>query len=71
MIVDEIGIQSSAVVDVIEAVSYISSDLDPGHPIRENGEIRVSRVSDTLGEVSAMDVVVNKVNETSRNRSAA
>lgn len=61
--------QSSAMVDVVEPVSQVRRDLHSRDPIRQNCEIRVSRVSETICEASAINVIVNEVNVVSRNRS--
>lgn len=63
-------IQSSTVMDVIEAVSQVRRDLHSRHPIRQNREIRVSRVSETVRETGAFNVIVNEVNMVSGNRSS-
>ena len=56
-------------MDVIKPVSQVRRDLHSRDPIRQNREIRVSRVSETIREASAFDVIVDEVNVVSRNRS--
>lgn len=61
VVVDEAGFQSSAMVDVVEAVSEVRRDLHPRQPRGQNGEARVSRVSQALSEIHAVDELVREV----------
>lgn len=61
MIVNEIGIGSAAIVDVIEPVGDVSGDLHTRDPGGEYGEIRVFGVPEAVGEIDAGDVVVDEV----------
>lgn len=58
-------------VNIIETVSQISRYQHSRHPIRKYSKIRVFRVSKTIRKVSTMNIVINKVNIISRDRSAA
>lgn len=70
MVVDEIRLQPGEMVDVIEAMSEVGRNLHSRHPGREDRVARVSRVSETIGEVRPGDEFVHEIDTISRYRRA-
>lgn len=70
VVVDEIGPQSGAMVDVIKAVSEVRRDLHSREPGRENREARVFRVSKTTSKVRSRNEFVHEVDVVSGGGSA-
>lgn len=62
VVVDEIGVEAGEMVDVIEAVSEIGSDLHPRNPSGEIGEARVQRVSQAISEINTANEFIDEVN---------
>ncbi|KOM49395.1 hypothetical protein LR48_Vigan08g022200 [Vigna angularis] len=69
VVLDEIGVQTDFVVNVIECVSEIRGDLHSRHPCGENGEARVVPVAETIGEVGAVDEVIDEVDVVTKDES--
>lgn len=67
MVVDESGVETRTMVDVIEAVREVGGDLHPRNPGGEDGKIGVSRIPETFREACSGDEFVNQINVIPRN----
>lgn len=61
VVVDEAGVESRAVVDVIEAVREVGGDLQAREPCGQDGVARVVWVAEALGEAGSGDELVDEV----------
>ncbi|QHN95084.1 uncharacterized protein DS421_18g606480 [Arachis hypogaea] len=61
VVVDESDAQSCLVVNVIEAVSDIGGHLHSREPSRQHREVSVDLVPKAIGEVGAVDELVDEV----------
>lgn len=61
MVVNKSRTRTGEIVDVVEAVSEIGSDLHPRRPCRETGEARIVPVAEAIGEAGSGGELVDEV----------
>lgn len=60
MIVGKSG--TGAMMDVIETMGDISSDLHPGDPIGKNSKVWIFRVSETNPQIGTFNKFIDEIN---------